>query len=145
MLKKLQNNIEFFQKNGYVIIEDIYTPEECDLIINSAHDISDGGLATTIAESFVYSKNNLGVKLNLNRKSRNDELLFGECQSSIVVSIPEDKLLDLINIAKEFDVPTQTIGKVTKENIIEINDLISLSKEEVKDAYFNSFETIMKQ
>ena len=39
MLKKLQNNIEFFQKNGYVIIEDIYTPEECDLIINSAHDI----------------------------------------------------------------------------------------------------------
>ena len=114
-------------------------------IINSAHDISDGGLATTIAESFVYSKNNLGVKLDLNRKSRNDELLFGECQSSIVVSIPEDKLLDLINVAKEFDVPTQTIGKVTKENIIEINDLISLSKEEVKDAYFNSFETIMKQ
>ena len=39
MLKKLQNNIEFFHKNGYVIIEDIYTPEECDLIINSAHDI----------------------------------------------------------------------------------------------------------
>lgn len=39
MLKKLQNNIEFFQKNGYVIIEDIYTPEECDLIINSAHNI----------------------------------------------------------------------------------------------------------
>ena len=109
-------------------------------IINSAHDISDGGLATTIAESFVYSKNNLGVKLDLNRKSRNDELLFGECQSSIVVSIPEDKLLDLINIAKEFDVPTQTIGKVTKENIIEINDLISLSKEEVKDLIFNSFE-----
>ena len=72
-------------------------------------------------------------------------MLFGECQSSIIVSIPEDKLLNLINLAKEFDVPTQTIGKVTKENIIEINDLISLDKEEVKDAYFNSFESIMKQ
>ena len=47
-------------------------------IIHSAHDISDGGLAVSIVESFIYSKENLGVKLDLKRKSRNDELLFGE-------------------------------------------------------------------
>ena len=67
-------------------------------IINSAHDISDGGLAVAIAESLIYSADNLGVKLDLTRKNRNDELLFGECQSSIIVSINEENLIDLINI-----------------------------------------------
>ena len=114
-------------------------------IINSAHDISDGGLAVSIAESFIYSKGNLGIKLDLKRKSRNDELLFGECQSSIIVSISEDKLIDLINIANKYDVPTQTIGKVNNTNRIEINDLINLERANVHKSFFDSFEKIINQ
>ena len=114
-------------------------------IIHSAHDISDGGLAVCIAESFIYSKENLGVKLDLKRKSRNDELLFGECQSSIIVSISEEKLIDLINIANKYDVPTQTIGKVNNTNRIEINDLINIERANVHNSFFNSLEKIMNQ
>ena len=114
-------------------------------IINSAHDISDGGLAVAIAESLIYSADNLGVKLDLTRKNRNDELLFGECQSSIIVSINEKNLIDLINIANKYDVPTQTIGKVNVTNKLEINDLIELNRDEIKASFFDSFEHIMNQ
>ena len=114
-------------------------------IINSAHDISDGGLAVAIAESLIYSADNLGVKLDLTRKNRNDELLFGECQSSIIVSINEENLIDLINIANKYDVPTQTIGKVNVTNKLEINDLIELNRDEIKTSFFDSFEHIMNQ
>ena len=114
-------------------------------IVNSAHDISDGGLAVAIAESFIYSKDNLGVKLDLTRKNRNDELLFGECQSSIIISINEEKLIDLINIAKKYDVPTQTIGRVNNNNRLEINDLINLKRDDVSRPFFNSLEEIMNK
>ncbi len=114
-------------------------------IINSAHDISDGGLAVAIAESLIYSADNLGVKLDLTRKNRNDELLFGECQSSIIVSINEENLIDLINIANKYDVPTQTIGKVNVTNKLEINNLIELNRDEIKASFFDSFEHIMNQ
>ena len=114
-------------------------------IIKSAHDISDGGLAVSIAESFVNSSDNLGVKLDLKRKSRSDELLFGESQSSIIVSIEEENLIDLINIANKNDVPTQTIGKVNNTNRIVINELIDVNKEDVYNSFFNSFEKIMNQ
>ena len=74
-----------------------------------------------------------------------DELLFGECQSSIIISIDEDKLIDLINIANKYDVPTQTIGRVNNSNRLEINDLINLSRDEVSNSFFNSLEEIMNK
>ncbi len=112
-------------------------------IIASAHDISDGGLAVNIAESLVYAKKGLGVKLNFTRKLRDDELLFGESQSAIVVSLSEENLIQLVIIAKKYDVPTQTIGRVTSNNILKINDLIKVKRENLEDAYFNSFTDIM--
>ena len=73
------------------------------------------------------------------------ELLFGECQSSIIVSISEEKLIDLINIANKHDVPTQTIGKVNNTNRIEINDLINIERANVHNSFFNSLAKIMNQ
>ena len=56
-------------------------------IIKSAHDVSDGGLAINISESLVNADSKLGIKLDIERQLRNDELLFGECQSLIIVSL----------------------------------------------------------
>ena len=54
--------------------------------IKSAHDLSDGGVAVNIAESILNSSSNIGAKIDFNRKLRNDEMLFGECQSVIIVT-----------------------------------------------------------
>ena len=113
-------------------------------LINSAHDISDGGLAVNISESILFSEKNIGAEINLSRKVRTDELLFGECQSVIIITIQEKDLHSLIEKAQELNVYTQTIGKVTDSCNLKINDLIDVNKNKLKNAYFNSLEKIMQ-
>ena len=109
-------------------------------IVKSAHDLSDGGLAVNISESIVNSDGNLGAKLALNRKLRVDEILFGECQSVIVVTVSEEDLHKLILIAQEEDISTQTIGVVTNDGRLSINDWIDIDRDSIENAYFNSLE-----
>lgn len=59
-------------------------------LIQSAHDIAEGGLFVSLVESGLHR--NLGFHLNLNKTIRKDAFLFGEAQSRVVISIkPSDK------------------------------------------------------
>ena len=114
-------------------------------IIKSAHDLSDGGLAVNLSESLIQSKAGLGAKLDVVRKLHNSELLFGECQSVIIVTLEESALYELILLAQNLDMHTQTIGRVTESNSLVINDQIDISRTKLENAYFNSLEKIMTQ
>ncbi|MEE2858670.1 MAG: phosphoribosylformylglycinamidine synthase subunit PurL [Candidatus Neomarinimicrobiota bacterium] len=114
-------------------------------IIKSAHDLSDGGLAVNISESLISSKPGLGAKLDLDRKLRNDELLFGECQSVIIITIEESVLHELILLSTKLNVHTQTIGRVTNTNKLVINNLIDLPRKKLSQAYNDSLATIMSK
>ncbi len=109
-------------------------------VIKSAHDISDGGLAVCISESLISNNNNLGAKIDITRKLRDDEILFGECQSAIVVSVEEKDLIHLVTIAQKYDIPTQSIGKVIDKPKLLINDLIDIDLSKIKDSYNNSLK-----
>ena len=113
-------------------------------LIKSAHDLSDGGLSVNISESILHSDENIGAELNLTRKLRSDELLFGECQSVIIVTVSEENLHVLVEKALELNVYTQTIGKVTNKGRLKINDHIDIKKNKLNNSYFNSLETIMQ-
>ncbi|MGC4057472.1 MAG: AIR synthase-related protein [Chitinophagaceae bacterium] len=54
-------------------------------LILSAHDVSEGGLFTTLLESGM--KNNLGFEISTDANLRKDAFLFGEAQSRVVVSV----------------------------------------------------------
>lgn len=56
-------------------------------VLQSAHDISDGGLFTTLLESAMI--NNLGFKIDTDKNIRKDSFLFGESQSRVVISVRE--------------------------------------------------------
>ena len=112
-------------------------------IIISAHDISDGGLAVALAESIIMSNNNLGAEITIESKLQDSEILFGECGSLIIVSINEKDLYDLVLIAEKYNVNTQTIGVVTSDPKLKINESINISKENISKHYFNSLENIM--
>ena len=112
-------------------------------IIKSAHDLSDGGLAVNIAESVMASRNNLGAEIHVNRKLRNDEMLFGECQSLIIVTVSEESLHDLVMPAQKDDVHTETIGRVTDSGSLVINDLINVGRDKLEDVYNNTLENIL--
>jgi phosphoribosylformylglycinamidine synthase subunit PurL len=81
--------------------------------ISSAHDCSEGGLAIAVAEScFSPGCQTLGATLTLESTLRNDTLLFGETQSRIVISFPEERINEIEDLAMAFPVNFSLIGKV---------------------------------
>ncbi|MCH7637871.1 MAG: phosphoribosylformylglycinamidine synthase subunit PurL [Bacteroidetes bacterium] len=61
--------------------------------VESAHDVSDGGLAVCLAESCIHSGLGADVQLSNAAPARLDALLFGETQSRIVFSARPDTTL----------------------------------------------------
>ena len=101
-------------------------------ILRSAHDVSDGGLAVTLAECCVGGPEKpLGVRIETHEMIRGDALLFSESQSRIVVSVKEENLERLREIAAEHNVPMQVIGTVGGSRLV-IQPLLQLPVEELR-------------
>jgi phosphoribosylformylglycinamidine synthase len=81
-------------------------------ILSSAHDCSEGGLAVAAAESCMTGPKRLGAEISLVSDLRSDALLFGECQSRILLSLPFNNLWKLQDIASRHKVPCAEIGRV---------------------------------
>jgi phosphoribosylformylglycinamidine synthase len=86
-------------------------------LIQSAHDISEGGLAVCLAECCFFSRVNMGCRIDLKDDMRPDVLLFGEAQSRIVVSVQVSKMKKLLELAKKRKVPATMIGRIGGKNI----------------------------
>jgi phosphoribosylformylglycinamidine synthase len=79
-------------------------------LLSSAHDCSDGGLATALAESSIIGDTGLEGATDL--PGRLDSGLFGEAQGRIVVSTPSDHASGrLTELAGEMGVPITWIGR----------------------------------
>lgn len=85
-------------------------------LINSAHDISDGGLFMNLLESAMV--NNLGFEINTEISIRKDAFLFGEAQSRVVVSASESNKLKLETELKKENVPFIKLGTVKGKSVI---------------------------
>ena len=81
-------------------------------LIQSAHDCSEGGLAIAVAEScFSATEKALGATLELESTLRGDALLFGETQSRIIISFPEELTDQIKDLALSYPVDFSLIGK----------------------------------
>jgi phosphoribosylformylglycinamidine synthase len=79
----------------------------------SAHDVSDGGLAVALAECCIGERNNpLSAAIDLSGWDGLPlrALLFGEAQSRVIVST--DQPADVERIANAHGVPARVIGRV---------------------------------
>ncbi|MFH1213640.1 MAG: phosphoribosylformylglycinamidine synthase subunit PurL [Candidatus Neomarinimicrobiota bacterium] len=113
-------------------------------IVNSATDVSDGGLAVALAESCITNPEKpLGASVYISRKLRNDELFFGESQSVIILSISEKYLLDMERIASKNIIPCVTIGRVKDNGRLKINEIIDLPVADMQKAYTETIPNIM--
>jgi phosphoribosylformylglycinamidine synthase len=84
-------------------------------VIQSAHDVSEGGLFITLLESAMSGKR--GFELDTNPDLRLDAFLFGESQSRVVVSVKPEKEDEFLNILSEHDVDFSNVGVVTTATI----------------------------
>lgn len=87
-------------------------------LLQSAHDLSEGGLAVALAESCFHGRKDLGCVVDLEAGLRPDALLFGESQSRIAVSLRPADLDRLLELARERKVRAAAIGKVYGESIV---------------------------
>ena len=114
-----------------------------DKLILSAHDVSEGGLFTTLAES-AFSEN-LGFSVTQKEDAiRADAYWFGEAQSRVVVSVSRANKEKLIAVLGESALPFEQLGHVTDGGIT-INDEDWGSIRAWKTKYDDAIGSVMKK
>ncbi|MEO6221267.1 MAG: phosphoribosylformylglycinamidine synthase subunit PurL [Ginsengibacter sp.] len=113
-------------------------------IIASAHDVSEGGLFVTLAESSFHRL--LGFKIAQGKKDiRKDAFLFGEAQGRIVVTVAEENVEVFESLVT---VTFQKLGNVTSGEI-KVDDktwgTISKWEEKYNNAIGNYFKNYMPE
>lgn len=83
--------------------------------IESAHDISDGGLFISLLESAMVR--GLGFDVKTDTSIRKDAYLFGENQSRVVVSVSDEKEAAFLAQIEKAGVPFSKLGTVTASNL----------------------------
>ncbi|MBK8982348.1 MAG: phosphoribosylformylglycinamidine synthase subunit PurL [Ignavibacteria bacterium] len=114
-------------------------------LINSAHDISDGGIAVALAECCIMNRENpAGCEVKIEYKGRKDFELFSETQSSFIVSANETNADIISDIVIKNGQRCKRLGIVTG-NKFKINNDINLEIGELTGAYFGSIDKILSE
>ncbi|QQL51289.1 phosphoribosylformylglycinamidine synthase subunit PurL [Mucilaginibacter ginkgonis] len=80
-------------------------------VIQSAHDIADGGLYINLLESSM--PNGLGFDIASDSEIRKDAFLFGEAQGRVVVSVAPDDEARFVEMMAASETPFSLLGTVT--------------------------------
>ena len=86
-----------------------------DGLLASAHDVSDGGLSTALAEcGFASEGDELAADVALEGEEPAEIALFGERGARAVVSVQESLLARVIDLAAQWGLGAKVIGRVTR-------------------------------
>ncbi len=111
--------------------------------INAAHDVSDGGLAVTLAEMAIFS----GIGASVSAKGLNGsthEILYSEAQSGVVVSVSSEQKPDFEKKLSTSGIPFQALGVVGGSELI-INTDVNLPVSIMEEAYETAIPKAMEQ
>lgn len=87
-------------------------------LINSAHDVSEGGLFVALYESAM--QRNIGFSITADDEIRLDAFLFGEAQGRVIVSVSPEKENEFIELMAVSNVEFSLLGEVKgKEMLID--------------------------
>jgi phosphoribosylformylglycinamidine synthase II len=103
----------------------------------AVHDISDGGLATTVTEMALAS--GLGAKLD----AMNHEALFGEDQARYVLTCKPAEAAKIITQAHVKGIDVIRIGTVTSDATLNVQGQATISLAELKSAHEGWFPAYM--
>ena len=120
-------------------------------LVNSAHDVSDGGLAITLAEKSIMNRDRmLGFEVDLECAGTDEaalqKMLFSEAQGRVIISVEPGKAGAVIEEANRLNVPVRVIGKVLPEGgSIAVNGkpVAEFSIDELLHAYEHALESAL--
>lgn len=108
--------------------------------LNSAHDLSDGGLFVTLAESAMAG--NKGFQILTDDRYRADAFLFGESQSRVVVTVSPEHQKQFEAYLEDTILPFRFLGTVTADSFV-IDNASILTLSESHALYDNALGKIM--
>jgi phosphoribosylformylglycinamidine synthase len=106
-------------------------------LIESAHDVSDGGLLVTLAESSF--PRGVGFNVNSDAAIRQDAFWFGEAQSRVIVSVDAAKIAAFESALQVHGVKFSALGSVQGTDMVA--DGVKLS---TVAAAYQSFDTALE-
>jgi len=117
-------------------------------VLESAHDVSEGGLAVALAESGILGDGDAwGAQVELVSEIRPDFLLFGEDQSRVVVSVRPENLEKVQALVQSYGIPWARIGQVARDRftiLVNHQTVIDADIQKLANAYRTCIESIMK-
>jgi phosphoribosylformylglycinamidine synthase len=112
-------------------------------LIQSAHDVSEGGVICALAECCIMNEENpICAEINLPIKTREDFSFFSESQSRIIVSIKKDKRARFEEILKTRDQYFRAIGQTIEKRFL-VNEKLTIDVNELSDIYYNTIPRTM--
>jgi phosphoribosylformylglycinamidine synthase II len=116
--------------------------------VQSAHDISDGGLSVTVAES-CFAATGLGAQIMIDAATPAELAVFGERGARAIVSVSPASLGAVLGIARQHGVSATRLGQVTENAIFSIQYHGSVIIEEsvavLRDIWSHALERALKQ
>src|SRR5699024_10082947 len=110
-------------------------------IVNAVHDISDGGLAVTLAEMSIFSS--LGANIDIDGLDTDRyEALYSEAQSGVVVSCRAENKEGLKQHFEQSEIPAIELGK-TGSDLLTIKGAVSLRVSDLQDVYESALPEAM--
>jgi phosphoribosylformylglycinamidine synthase len=109
-------------------------------LLNSAHDISDGGLAVTLAESCMSGM--IGAAIEPSEYARKDVYLFAERQGRVVISAAPDCVVEIFRLAEKNNVKAEVIGSVGGKNL-SIEGLLDEPVDELRAIYESAIPNLV--
>ena len=107
-------------------------------LIKSAHDISEGGILTTLAECAILNRERMiGAEVEIPVLTREDFSFFSESQSRVIVSVGKEKAQGFEELAAHSFIPFVKLGE-TGGSSLRINRKYEFSLNDLSEIYFNS-------
>jgi phosphoribosylformylglycinamidine synthase len=113
-------------------------------VVESAHDLSDGGLAVALAESS-FGTDGVGAEIELNSDLPSELLLFHEGPSRVLVSTAEPERV--AEIALKHGVEASRLGATMKEGMVIRNrsaELIHATVEALREIFERALENKLR-
>ncbi|MDT3697556.1 MAG: phosphoribosylformylglycinamidine synthase subunit PurL [Ignavibacterium sp.] len=112
-------------------------------LIKSAHDISEGGIVSALAECCIINQEEqIGCEVEIPIKSRIDFSLFSESQSRIIISVSKENASELERELKLTELKFTKLGFVGG-SLLKVKNLFDITIKEVSDIYYNTIPAIM--
>lgn len=109
-------------------------------LVRSAHDVSDGGLFISLAESAMASRK--GFDIRTPESLRRDAFLFGEAASRVVISVSPERVADLEKAVKDSGVDLWPLGTVAAGAFL-VDGAFWMTTAEAALLYDNALEKVL--